>query len=128
MKLGYSLLYAVDVVATVEFYEKVFGIERLFIHESNQYAEMNTGTTKLGFVSLNLAQSHGLQFQSVSTKNSPPGFELVLIADDVQAAFKKAVAGGAQSVVEPHKKPWGQVVSYVRDCNGFLIEICSSME
>ncbi len=30
-------------------------------------------------------------------------------------------------VVEPNTKPWGQVVAYVRDLDGFLIEICTPM-
>jgi hypothetical protein len=28
---------------------------------------------------------------------------------------------------EPKIKPWGQVVAYVRDLDGFLIEVCSPM-
>jgi predicted enzyme related to lactoylglutathione lyase len=33
----------------------------------------------------------------------------------------------AKSVSPPTQKPWGQTVSYVRDNNGFLIEICSEI-
>ena len=36
-----------------------------------------------------------------------------------------ALAAGATAVRAPAKKPWGQIVSYVRDNNGFLVEICS---
>ena len=39
-----------------------------------------------------------------------------------------AVAVRAVGYVEPHAKPWGQVVAYVRDLNGFLVELCSAME
>ena len=39
----------------------------------------------------------------------------------------KAVAEGAISHVEPQVKPWGQTVAYVRDLNGFLVELCSAM-
>jgi YD repeat-containing protein len=28
---------------------------------------------------------------------------------------------------DPKTKPWGQVVAYVRDKDGFLIEICTPM-
>jgi len=30
-------------------------------------------------------------------------------------------------VSEPETKPWGQTVAYVRDRNGFLVELCSPM-
>jgi lactoylglutathione lyase len=28
---------------------------------------------------------------------------------------------------DPKKKPWGQTVAYVRDLDGFLVEICTSV-
>lgn len=34
----------------------------------------------------------------------------------------------AISVVKLTQKPWGQIVSYVKDNNGCLVEICSSTE
>jgi len=30
-------------------------------------------------------------------------------------------------VQPPVAKPWGQVVSYVRDVNGFLVELCTAV-
>jgi uncharacterized glyoxalase superfamily protein PhnB len=50
------------------------------------------------------------------------------VTDDVQAAFDKAVAAGAVVVTKPTKKPWGQIVGYVRDNNGFLVELCTPIE
>jgi uncharacterized glyoxalase superfamily protein PhnB len=47
--------------------------------------------------------------------------------DDVEATIKSAVAAGAVIVENPKTKPWGQVVSYLRDLDGFLIEICTPM-
>ena len=46
------------------------------------------------------------------------------------AAVEKGVgrAAGAVVVKEPQKKPWGQLVGYVRDNNGFLVEICAPMD
>ncbi len=35
------------------------------------------------------------------------------------------VDAGAIKVVKPAQKPWGQIVSYVRDNRGFLVEICN---
>lgn len=61
----------------------------------------------------------------MSLQNKPSAFEIGLVTTDVAAAFKKAIAAGAVSVSEPKTKPWGQTVAYVRDLNGFLVEICS---
>ena len=41
------------------------------------------------------------------------------------AAFARAVAAGATPLKEPVTKPWGQTVAYVRDLDGFLVELCS---
>ena len=127
MKFGYTLLYVNDVLKSIEFYEKAFGLKRGFVHESNQYAELITGETKLGFVHHETAGSHGFDYQKVDLKNKAPGIEVGFVTDDVEAAYKKAVAAGAIATSKPTQKPWGQVVSYVRDCNGFLVEICSAM-
>ena len=127
MKLGYTLLYVDDVEKTMAFYTKAFGLETGFLHESGQYGEMKTGETKLGFVQHETAGSHGFDYEPVSIKKKAPGIELGLVAEDVEGAFIRATAAGAMAVSMPQKKPWGQVVSYVRDCNGFLIEICSSI-
>lgn len=50
MKLGYVILYVADVGQTVDFYEAAFGLKRRFVHESGQYAELETGATALAFV------------------------------------------------------------------------------
>lgn len=127
MKLGYTLLYVNDVVKTMEFYSRAFGLEIGLLHESKQYGEMKTGQTKLGFVHHETASSHGFEYDRISLSRKSPGFEIGLVAEDVESAFKTAILAGAESVSRPTQKPWGQVVSYVKDCNGFLIEICSEI-
>ena len=127
MKLGYTLLYVDDVEKTMHFYAKAFGLESGFLHESKQYGEMKTGDTKLGFVHHDTAGSHGFEYEKLSHKNKAPGIEIGLIAGDVEQAFERACSAGAVASSKPTKKPWGQVVSYVRDCNGMLVEICSAM-
>lgn len=124
MKLGYTLFYVDDVIKTMNFYEKAFGIQKGFLHE-DQYGEMLTGETKLGFVNHKTASSHGFAYEKSNLKKNPFCFELGFVTDNVELAFKKAVEAGSAVVSEPKTKPWGQVVSYVRDCNGMLVEICS---
>jgi uncharacterized glyoxalase superfamily protein PhnB len=125
MKLGYTILYVTDVTATVEFYERAFGLQRTFIHESNQFAEMQTGATALAFVGEALMESQGIPFRKNRTEDLPAGFEIAFVTDDVTQAHAVAVKAGAQSVCEPEQKPWGQTVAYVRDLNGVLVEICT---
>lgn len=127
MKLGYILLYVDDVEKTMAFYSKAFGFETGFLHDSKQYGEMATGDTKLGFVHHEMASSHGFEYEVVNLGKKSPAFEIGLVTEDVDATFNRAVEVGAVPVCQPTKKPWGQVVSYVRDCNGFLVEICSPM-
>lgn len=127
MRLGYTLVYVDDVEKTMTFYSKAFNLEVGFLHESKEYGEMKTGDTKLGFVHHNTASSHGFEYEKPSLWNKAPGFEIAFIADDVEAAFQRAVKAGAIPTSKPQQKPWGQVVSYVRDCNGILVEICSAI-
>lgn len=126
MKLGYNLLYVNDVKDTMDFYEKAFELEKGFLHPDGDYGEMLTGETKLGFVSHKLAGSHGFSYKEQTTAELP-SFEIGFVTEDVEYSFKRALSNGAVKIKEPQTKPWGQIVSYVQDINGFLIEICSEM-
>jgi len=54
------------------------------------------------------------------------GAVLVLRVEDVDAAYGKAVADGAQSVAEPVDQPaWGMRVAHVRAPEGTVIEFCA---
>lgn len=125
MKFGYTIVYVPDVLASVEFFEKAFGLKRRFVHESG-YGEMDTGATALAFATHDLGASN-LPGGYVKASNSgePLGMEIALVTDDVAAAHAKAIAEGAVSIKEPLLKPWGQTVSYVRCPDGTLVEICS---
>ncbi len=126
IKFSYTILYVKDVSATVAFYEKAFDLKQRFVDESGQYAEMETSETTFSFTAVELAKSNLPQgFQENTRSSLPPGIEVGFVTDDVAATFTKAVAAGAVAVVEPKTKPWGQIVSYVRDLDGVLIEVCS---
>ena len=128
MKFSYTIIYVRDVLQTVAFYEKAFNLKQRFIHESNQYAEMETGETTIAFASNQLAQSNlPSGFQENSLLNPPHGMEIGFVVDDVTTSFNCAVEAGAVTVVQPKIKPWGQTVAYVRDLDGVLISINSPM-
>jgi lactoylglutathione lyase len=125
MKLGYTILYVDDVLATVDFYERAFGLKCRFVHESQTYAELETGQTTLAFASEAIAVGNGIAIRPNRRGEVAAGFEVALVTDDPELAYAEAIDAGACGVMAPVKKPWGQLVGYVRDVNGCLIEICS---
>lgn len=127
MKFGYIIIYVPNVEKTIEFYEKVFGFSRKFIHESG-YGELLTGDTTLAFASEELRASNGVETLNNRITSKSAGVEIAFITEDVQKSYDDAVAAGAHCYKKPEQKPWGQIVGYVRDLNGLLVEICSPVE
>ncbi len=129
IKFAYTILYVENVVKTINFYEQAFGFSKKFITPDNSYGEVISGETTLSFASKTLALSNLKDGFIESNLNEKPfGIEIGFTTDDVQAAIKKAIEAGAKLYAEPKEKPWGQVVSYVRDLDGFLIEICTPVD
>ncbi|MEE1926214.1 VOC family protein [Pseudomonas sp. 148P] len=128
MKLGYTIAYVADVAASLSFFEKAFGLQQRFLHESGDYGELETGATTLAFASLELGEANfegGVLAASESAR--PLGMELGLLTDDVPAAHARALAAGAVELKAPQVKPWGQTVSWVRCPAGILVELCTSV-
>ena len=128
MRLGYIILYVPDVARAVAFYEAAFGLDRRFVHPSGTYAEMETGASALAFAAEDLVDGHGFAYRRTRSNDDAPGLEVALVTEDVDGAFERAVAAGAEALKRPAKKPWGQTVGYVRDLNGYLVEVCSPIE
>ncbi|KUJ61773.1 glyoxalase [Flavobacteriaceae bacterium CRH] len=129
IKFGYTILYVEDVEKSIEFYENVFGFTRKFIAPGNDYGELITGETTLSFASKKLAAENIPDgFIESTLEDKPFAIEIGFITDEVGELVQKATSFGAILVKEPTKKPWGQVVAYVRDLDGFLIEICTEVE
>jgi lactoylglutathione lyase len=129
MRFGYTILYVEDVERSVAFYERAFGLKRRFIDESGQYAELETGETTLAFASNELGASNLPNgFRKNDPAESPSGFEIAFLTDDVTAAFETAAKSGATKLAEPVIKPWGQTVAYMRDPDGVLVEIGDELE
>ncbi|XXX73533.1 VOC family protein [Sorangium sp. So ce134] len=122
--LGGVVVYVPDVVEAAAFYERAFGFERKFVSDGKDYCELR-GDVPLGFVQEDFIQKHLPEFVKNRSGARPAGFEIIVTSKDVDAAFARAVQAGAAPVAEPHDMPWGQRVSYVRDLNGVLVEICS---
>jgi lactoylglutathione lyase len=127
-KFAYTILYVKDVEKAIGFYEKAFGFTRKFVTPENDYGELLVGETTLSFATITLAQSNLKDgFIESNLNNKPFGIEIGFTTDNVETTVKKAIDAGAVLVENPKTKPWGQVVAYVRDLDGFLIEICTEM-
>jgi len=128
IRFAYTILYVENVQKSIEFYEKAFGFSRRFVSPEGDYGELSVGETTLSFASHSLANTNlpdGYIESSLTQKAF--GIELGFTTDDVAATIETAVNSGATLVAEPKVKPWGQTVAYVRDLEGFLIEICTPM-
>jgi lactoylglutathione lyase len=126
VNFSYTILYVGNVPQALAFYEQAFGLKPRFLHESEQYAEMETGATTIAFAAIDLAKSNLPDgFQENSLSSLPSGIEVGFVTDEVEETFASAVKAGATIVVEPKVKPWGQTVAYVRDLDGVLVSINS---
>lgn len=128
MNFAYLILYVDDVPGTLGAWETAFGLERSFLHEDEMYAELSTGSTTISLAETGFGRDH---FEDPDVRamfdRAPSRYEVGFVTEDVPAAFQKAVEHGMTAVVQPLEKPWGQVVGWVRDANGILIEIASPM-
>ncbi|WP_017498467.1 VOC family protein [Flavobacterium sp. WG21] len=129
VKFGYTILYVEEVEKSISFYENAFGFSRKFVTPEGDYGELSTGETTISFASKELAaQNLKDGFIESKPEQKPFAIELGFITDDVEELVQKAISAGATLVKEPAQKPWGQVVAYVRDLDGFLIEICTPVQ
>ena len=87
---------------------------------------METGSTALAFANEQFVSTSGCVRPNRSNDLAAV-VEFAFVAPIVLEAFRRARDSGATSIQEPEIKLWGQVVSYVRDLNGVLIEIGSEL-
>lgn len=129
MKFGYTIIYVPDVAASLAFFEKAFGLQRRFLHESGTYGELDTGATTLSFAAHELGD---LNFDGghvhADKAPKPLGMEVAFVTEDVAGAHQKAISAGAKEMTPPSQKPWGQTVSFLRCPDGTLVELCTPMD
>lgn len=128
MQFGYTIVYVRDVPASIDFFERAFGLQRAFVAPDGDFGTLATGTTLLGFCRHDLAQdSLGQPYVAADASVPPLGMEIALLTPEVPAACDRAVAAGATLLKAPVHKPWGQTVAYVRCPDGSLVELCTPM-
>lgn len=122
-------MYVSDVKKTIAFYEEAFGFTRRFVTPEKDYGEIATGSTTIAFAIHSLAKSNlSNDYEASDIKNKPLGIELGFTTDNPTEVIDRALAAGAILEEPVITKPWGQEVGYLRDINGFLIEICTPMK
>lgn len=122
--LGYVILYVESLDRAVSFYRDVLGFELKL--RQGPYGELATGATTLALSERAFIREHifgGVDLPPAGQGCSEIG--VLVPEEEVDGLFRRAVQAGAQAVVEPIEQPWGQRVSYVRDLDGHLVEICS---
>lgn len=125
---AYTILYVNDVERAMQFYQQAFGLQLKFITPEKDYGELQTGSTTLAFGVHSLTRSNLSQGYTESRPDQPPfGVELGFTTEDVTGTVEKALAAGATEYEASVVKPWGQTVAYLRDPEGFLIEVCTPM-
>jgi lactoylglutathione lyase len=127
VKFGKAIVYVANVPESLAFFENAFGLKTRFVHESS-YGEVETGGTTLAFASHQVGQYHlPPGYVAAAPPAEQMSFEIALVTESVEDAFRRAVAAGAQPLQEPQQKPWGQTGSYLRCPDGTFVDLSSPM-
>jgi predicted enzyme related to lactoylglutathione lyase len=124
----YTIIYVSSVVKTIEFYEHVFWIERVFITPDEDYGQLNTWATVLSFARHDLARSNFTSdYQEVDIISKPFWVEIGFVVADIQKCIDLALKYGWTIFADLKVKPRWQSVAYIRDPEWFLVEICTEI-
>ena len=128
MQLGWVIAYVDDPAAVVDFYARTFGLTSEFVAPGGTYAQLDTGATKLAFAAYSLGeQNFAGGVRRADTSAPPANVEIVLVHEDVDAAYEVALGAGCEALAPPQDKPQGQRVAYVRDPFGTLLELATPL-
>ena len=126
MRLDGFGLFVDDMAKMVRFYRDVLGFEIKEAEDTSNVYLVKDGTLFLLYGRSDFEKMTGRRYDYVKGLNGH--FEIALYVDsfeEVDAVFQKAVAQGAEPVLEPELEPWGQRTCYIADPEGNLIEIGS---
>ena len=124
MHFGYTIVYVPDVQTATTFYERAFGFRLRFNADDWDYAELETGDTTLAFAAEKMADMLGISITPNRAMPAPPPVSNWPSSPTRRRDFP-ALRRRRDFNHRTEQTPWGQIVSYVRDQNGVLIEICS---
>lgn len=118
-----------DMAVMVRFYRDVLGFEIKEEEDTTNVFLQKDGTLFLLYRKTDFEKMTGKKFSYCSGVNGH--YEIALGVDnyaEVDAAFARVVAAGAEPVLEPVTEPWGQRTCYIADPEGNLVEIGSFAE
>src|ERR1700732_5286905 len=96
MPFGYVILYVDDVEATLNFYERAFGLTRRMLDDEKNYGELERGDTRLAFAANQLVPNlFPLKFAECGANRAAPPFESGMVAENVESSYGQALASGA---------------------------------
>lgn len=118
----YFVLIVSDLEASLAFYTQTLGLP--LGHRSGVYAQLVTGDSRIALYERS-AMSEVLGTPLLPSDPEAPSFELGFKVDDVDSAYAAFVAAGAKGACPPTTRPWGQRTAYLRDPDGYLVELAS---
>lgn len=126
MRLDGFGLFVDDMAKMIRFYRDVLGFEIKEEEDTLNVFLQKDGTLFLLYRKTDFEKMTGKKFTYCAGINGH--YEISLGVDnyaEVDAAFARVVAAGAEPVMEPTTEPWGQRTCYIADPEGNLIEIGS---
>jgi lactoylglutathione lyase len=120
----YVVLIVADLDAALTFYTNVLGLR--LAHRTGAYAQLDTGRTRISLYERS-AMSEVLASPLDAPAPGAPSFELGFKVADVDAAFSSLLEAGAESACSPTDRAWGQRTAYLRDPDGYLIELAQDL-
>jgi lactoylglutathione lyase len=119
-RLGHVILYVSDLVASVEFYRDVAGLEHRFTEAG--YAEFGTGATRFA-----LYERRRAEWLTGHPVLPGPAGEIVLIVEDVDAVAAALHNRGIALLTDPADRPWGHRTVHIADPDGFVVEFAQEI-
>ncbi|GLJ37391.1 hypothetical protein SUGI_0758840 [Cryptomeria japonica] len=144
VRYGYTVVFVKDVGLSLSFYRDAFGLQPKYVDERRTWGELDTGSAIIAFTPLHQrdatiacgVQEHdasippinvaiGFLVEGCKSEGLEDDKNVTTRVQSVQKVYDRAIDIGAVPVQAPEMKPWGQIVAYVRDPDGVLVQLGS---
>ena len=122
---GYGL-FVIDMAKMIRFYRDVLEFEIKEDENTDNIYLLKDGTLFLLYGRSDFERLTSKKYEYLKGVNAHS--EMALYVDtyeEVDLQYKKAIAHGAASLLEPTTEPWGQRTCFIADPEGNIIEIDS---